>query len=79
MTTQNTTDMIINKMWKIYFRATGTTEKMANTIADKLTELAEDLRFAKNFALQMRVSHSVNGSCCHRIHIRSRYSGRWRN
>ncbi len=31
--------MVFNKIWKIYFSATGTTEKTVNTIADKLAEL----------------------------------------
>lgn len=34
-------DMLFKKIWKIYFSATGTTEKTVNTIADRLAELAE--------------------------------------
>lgn len=33
--------MIFNTIWKIYFSATGTTQKTVNTIADRLAELAK--------------------------------------
>lgn len=32
--------MILNSIWKIYFSATGTTEKIVNTIGDSIAELA---------------------------------------